>query len=1194
MSGEDSALSSSERVVRVFISSTFRDMQGDREELMKQIFPGLRRMCESRGVVWGELDLRWGVTEEQKAEGKVLPICLAQIRRSRPYFIALLGERYGWVPEQIPVELLHAEPWLAKYKDRSVTELEIIHGVLADPAMAKHSFFYFRSPLFIKQLTQDQRDAFVESPTTEELQTLTPVEAQQRADMRREKLRELKQRIRASGSPVREYSDAVDLGKLVRQDLELVINTEFPEGSEPKPLDRELAAHRTYMQARRVAYVGRQSDYQELDQHVEGDGPPLVLTGASGIGKSALLANWLVQRRSRPEEFVLTHFIGATPESTDAHAMIGRLIAEISRHYSINVEIPDDVAKRRVEFANALHMATSRGRLLLVIDALNQLQDRDQGPDLVWIPSQIPSGARVVLSTVEGRSLEEIQRRGWPTFTVQPLAMGQRSQIIHDYLYSFGKSVSTERLQEIANTDACANPLYLRVLLNELRLHGEHETLAQVIQQYLTTTDATELYKMVLQRYQRDYERERSGLVRDAFTCIWASRRGLAEDELLDLLREPKNPLPQAIWSPLYLSAEEGFISAGGLIRFAHQSLSEAVAGLFLPGDQSKHDVHMQLASYFGFSAPGLRRTDEFPWQLQSAKEWEQLADALTQPDILSGLLKRSPYDLKRYWATLEAESSKRMTEAYAHVVEEPEKYSDVIPQLAYLFFDSACFSEAERLRQYQITIAKKKKDLATLTEALDGLALIRWAQGNLIEAEELRREQEQVANDAGDLAAIRNSMAAQALILAAKSEVAHALSMQQKLEELCSAAKDERGLARALGNQAAILTQMGRNEEALKLIEKMEQIARSNGDLGLLASAIGLRGNTLHELEERVAAAEAYQEEEALSRQIGKWDGVGSAMLNRAAILFERDREEEALPLAQEVEKLAHEIGWKHGELTALLNQSEIYRSLRQTQKALKKYRATEVLSREMGDGPTEVLSLLGQAWCHVRQKHYKKALEIYQKAEHMCRDRCSLDQTITFQVSLPKREALPSTSAAAFTALLVKTLYEQSECLGKMDRFGEGMKMVIEADDIAEAHGLPSIVGAARANAEQLKVFQEIIKRKQPESEPEVRTVIPEPVVPLTADKAFEAGKWKEALTRYQKAIDADECSPLVRLRLGQCLLRANETLDRATMDRVKLLIEGLRMEREEAMADELQTELISRSGTLNERKWWQFWKQ
>ncbi|MCI0606176.1 DUF4062 domain-containing protein, partial [bacterium] len=147
MSGEDSALSSSERVVRVFISSTFRDMQGDREELMKQIFPGLRRMCESRGVVWGELDLRWGVTEEQKAEGKVLPICLAQIRRSRPYFIALLGERYGWVPEQIPVELLHAEPWLAKYKDRSVTELEIIHGVLADPAMAKHSFFYFRSPL---------------------------------------------------------------------------------------------------------------------------------------------------------------------------------------------------------------------------------------------------------------------------------------------------------------------------------------------------------------------------------------------------------------------------------------------------------------------------------------------------------------------------------------------------------------------------------------------------------------------------------------------------------------------------------------------------------------------------------------------------------------------------------------------------------------------------------------------------------------------------------------------------------------------------------------------------------------------------------------------------------------------------------------------------------------------------------------
>ena len=86
-----------QRKIRVFVSSTFRDMQAERDELVKFIFPQLRKLCEQRGVAWGEVDLRWGITDEQKSEGMVLPICLDEIKRCRPFFIGLLGERYGWV-----------------------------------------------------------------------------------------------------------------------------------------------------------------------------------------------------------------------------------------------------------------------------------------------------------------------------------------------------------------------------------------------------------------------------------------------------------------------------------------------------------------------------------------------------------------------------------------------------------------------------------------------------------------------------------------------------------------------------------------------------------------------------------------------------------------------------------------------------------------------------------------------------------------------------------------------------------------------------------------------------------------------------------------------------------------------------------------------------------------------------------------
>ena len=119
-----------QREIRVFISSTFRDMQEEREELVKRIFPQLRRLCESRAVTWGEVDLRWGIPDEAKAEGKVLPLCLDEIERCRPYFIGLLGERYGWVPEEIPPELLEAQPWLNQHRKQSVTALEIFHGDL--------------------------------------------------------------------------------------------------------------------------------------------------------------------------------------------------------------------------------------------------------------------------------------------------------------------------------------------------------------------------------------------------------------------------------------------------------------------------------------------------------------------------------------------------------------------------------------------------------------------------------------------------------------------------------------------------------------------------------------------------------------------------------------------------------------------------------------------------------------------------------------------------------------------------------------------------------------------------------------------------------------------------------------------------------------------------------------------------------
>ena len=80
----DSSTPTTSRVVRVFISSTFKDMHAEREELVKFTFPGLRKRCRERRVKFVGIDLRWGITDEKKAEGQVLPICVALIKIGVP------------------------------------------------------------------------------------------------------------------------------------------------------------------------------------------------------------------------------------------------------------------------------------------------------------------------------------------------------------------------------------------------------------------------------------------------------------------------------------------------------------------------------------------------------------------------------------------------------------------------------------------------------------------------------------------------------------------------------------------------------------------------------------------------------------------------------------------------------------------------------------------------------------------------------------------------------------------------------------------------------------------------------------------------------------------------------------------------------------------------------------------------------
>ena len=531
------------REIRVFISSTFRDMQEEREELVKRIFPQLRRLCESRGVTWGEVDLRWGVPDEAKAEGKVLPLCLQEIEHCRPYFIGLLGERYGWVPEDFSKDLLQTQPWLEEHRNQSVTALEILHGVLRNPKMDQHAFFYFRDPGY----------AAAHPGFTEEAPVL------------REKLAKLKDEIRHSGFPVKEpFATPKQLGEWVLRDLTAIIEELYPEKDVPNALDRAELDHEAYSASRRTVYIGRDEYVNRLNEHAAGDGQPLVIVGESGGGKSALVANWTHAWSERhPETPVLVHFIGAAPDSANWMAMLRRLLGEMQRKFGIEIEIPDQPDALRAAFANALHMVAAHGRLVLALDALNQIEDRDGAPDLVWLPPVIPANVRLVVSTLPGRAWEELKKRGWPVMTVEPLTTPEREKLIASYLKRYSKALSQGPAQRIAAAPQTGNGLYLSTLLNELRQFGSYEQLNERIDWYLQAANPVELYGKVIERWEQDYGKPdptyknlfrqslarriwrvlwhgpnsaHVSVVKESLVRLWAARRGLSETELLESL----------------------------------------------------------------------------------------------------------------------------------------------------------------------------------------------------------------------------------------------------------------------------------------------------------------------------------------------------------------------------------------------------------------------------------------------------------------------------------------------------------------------------------------------------------------------------------------------------------------------------------------------------------------------------------
>jgi len=984
-------MTASSRIIRIFISSTFRDMQAERDYLVKFIFPQLRKVCEERDVVWSEVDLRWGITAEQSAEGQVLPICLEEIRRCRPYFIGLLGERYGWIPDTIDPELINRECWLGKHLDQSVTELEILHGVLNNPEMSEHAHFYFRDPEYIQTLAQSQLSDFIEMPWREDIEKFGDQEAQKRVEKRKAKLADLKVRIRNSGFPLKEnFRDPKQLGEWVLEDLITIIDRLYPEGSQPDMWSREKIGHKSFAVNQTKLFIGRKEYIKQLNEYAADGTQPLVILGKSGSGKSALLANWgLNYQANHPEELVLMHFIGATAISSNWAVMLLMIMGKLKEHFEIQEELPDKPDKIRSVFPKWLSAASAKGKVVLILDALNHLDDNEGAQELTWLPTQVPENIKIILSTLPGKVMGVVQERNWSTFTLQHLNQDEMEELVHDYLAQYSKQLSHAQVKRIVADPQSSNPLGLRIMLNELRQFGVHERLDEIIDLYLGADSIPEMYDLILKRCEADYEGDRPELVEEALSYIWSARHGLSEAELLDLLGSDGQPLPHRIWAPLYLALEQSLFDRGGLISFFHGYIRHSVENRYLSTQNAKTETHIKLADYFErLEGNPTRKVDELPWHLAQAKSWQKLYELLSELKFFQELWKHNQFDLLTYWATIETQTNLKRVDAYFQVVKNPAGFDlSIINDLSWLLHDSGNIQEAMTLNKEKERVCRKLGNMDGLHASLGDQANILYRWGKLKEAMSLYKEAERICRQLENLTGLQVSLGNQANILCDWGKLEEAMVLYKEEERIFRQLGILSGVESSLGSQALILKDWGLLNDAMVLFKEQERICLQLGNLNSLQKSLGNQSAILNGWGHKTEAMALIKEKERICRQLGNLDGLQSSLRRQANILSDWGQLKEAMLLHKEAEHICRELGNLDELHRSLGSQANILMLCNQLEEAMVLHREEENICRQLGNLAALASSLGNQALTVRMLGHLNEAMELNKEEERICR---------------------------------------------------------------------------------------------------------------------------------------------------------------------------------------------------------------
>ncbi|CAF1677389.1 unnamed protein product [Rotaria magnacalcarata] len=389
------------KVVRIFVSSTFTDFFNEREVLIKKVFPALRDEMEPAGLQIIDCDLRWGVPKDSTTEQTILT-CLEELDRcfddnGQPFFIGLVSDKYGWVPrlDELPTNITKRYRWI---DGASITLMEFIHG-----AFRTHNpnalFLIRNSENILKSIPDKYKDRF-----------------QDKDEYNQNQVQELRNQLHRLVSPQQivhydclydgldsstgrervKIDGLNDFEEQAKQFLIEAIKKWYPNNfNNTHPSDPEQQQMNTFLLNKTQIFVDRPKEFASLLKYVAGDHkdfslidggssnkenaqPLMALTGRSGDGKTMLLAKFVLTiEETQQNKFLLFYyFFDGSFHAQASHFMFTSLKQKLYKYLDDNNVISPKTNERLkitddTFLSDAIELLSTP--LVIVVDGLDKV-----------------------------------------------------------------------------------------------------------------------------------------------------------------------------------------------------------------------------------------------------------------------------------------------------------------------------------------------------------------------------------------------------------------------------------------------------------------------------------------------------------------------------------------------------------------------------------------------------------------------------------------------------------------------------------------------------------------------------------------------------------------------------------------------------------------------------------------------------